>query len=78
MSDWLTVAEAADYLRVSVNTIRRRCDAGTFTRLLNVGTEKRRVYRIHRDCLELSVPAKPVARKDVNPCTRGYERAGNS
>jgi excisionase family DNA binding protein len=40
-TEWLTVAEAADILGCSHDTIRRHCDAGTLTATKTLGGHRR-------------------------------------
>lgn len=47
----LTIHEVAEYLAVSPATVRRRCASGAI-RCIDIGTDKRAVYRIPPDALD--------------------------
>jgi hypothetical protein len=52
---WLTLAEAAEYSGLPKAWLRRAAEAGS-VEVLNVGTEKQKIWRFHRDSL-----AQPTA-----------------
>ena len=57
VSHWLTLAEAAEYSGLPKAWLRRAAEAGS-VEVLNVGTEKQKIWRFHRDSL-----AQPTAEK---------------
>lgn len=67
-SPWLSLDEAADYLRVSVRTLERRI-AGQRVRSATIG--RRRL--LHRD--DLDQLARAATREDVTPITPPRRRA---
>lgn len=48
---YVTVKDAADYLAVSIETIRRMCEAGEIPGARRVGVGSRRQWRIPRSFL---------------------------
>lgn len=61
-SPWLSIEEAADYLRVSPRTLERQLDHG---RVRSTSIGRRRLF--HRDDLDLL--ARAATREDVTPAT---------
>ena len=58
--EWYTVQEFAELIRVSRDTVIRKCANGTLTRTRNVGTPTKRRFHIHKDCLaDLDYNATP-------------------
>lgn len=56
LAESLTTDEFAAILRVSTETIRRRCRRGQYEKTANVGTESRPKWRIHPSELDRVVP----------------------
>lgn len=46
LETWLTVREVAATLKISDTTVIRRCESGFFQTVINVGTAKRKIFRI--------------------------------
>jgi excisionase family DNA binding protein len=68
LKPWLSLEEAADYLRVSPRTLERRIEKG---RLRSTSIGRRRL--VHRD--DLDELAKAATREDVAPTTPPRRRS---